>query len=328
MAMRKKGVAYLLLSLIFVTLLGTVYLTQEGYDHEDHHEATAARVGTMNSFIGDLHHDLDRAAYISGYRALLGMEEHLSQRGAFFDNQSAMEEAFRQAFLTGGYNGTSFPVLDNASFNDYLQRVDLQASQVGIDVNATVARVRLSQAKPWVVQVRFQGNFTITDERGAAWWEYTKNFTTDVPITGLKDPLYTVNTNGRVPNTITNHTLPPTGYVNDTNNDTAVLREFTEGSYYRTTDEAPSFLQRFTGDLAADEHGIESLVYLPALSDQGVVVHTDRSVVDHIYFSSSPDNSTDRCDIQGMSYTPDWFRLDQDHMDDYELDTLSSTSCG
>mgnify|MGYP006289445243 CR=1 FL=1 len=326
--MNRKGVLYLFLAVIFVTLFGTLYLTQHGYDHEDRHQAATTRVQTMDEFIEDLHADLDRAAYISGYRALIGMEEHVTQQGEYFRNRSVMEEAFRQAFLTGSYNGTLFAILHNASFNDYLDRVGRHADQVGIDVDATVTRVRITQATPWAIEVDFTGNFTITDERGAAWWEYNQSFTTTVPIRGLKDPLYTVNTSGRVPNTITRYQPPPTGYVNDTNNDTAALKEFVEDSYYRATDEAPTYLQRFTGNLAPAEDGIESIVHLPSLSDQGIVVHRDRSVVDHIYFSQSPDNTTDRCNIQNMDYTPDWFRLDQDHMDDYELDALYSESCG
>ena len=85
--------------------------------------------------------------------------------------------------------------------------------------------------------------------------------------------------------------------------------------------------------VSASDYGIESLVYLPAISDQGLDnedegFYRDRSVVDHIYFSQNPDTTNDHCSIQNMIYLPeDWFRLDNDHMDDYELTGLSSSNC-
>ena len=197
---------------------------------------------------------------------------------------------------------------------------------MGISANVTISNISLSQADPWTVEVEFFGEFNITDNRQAAWWEYNKTFRTYIPIFNLKDPLYTVNTQGRVPNVIMNFTIPADGFV-DASNNTAVLKVFVEESYYIASDEAPSFLQRFTNDVSSNENGIESIVYLPQLSDQGIVVKNDRSVVDHIYFSNSPGNSTDHCSISNMVYSPDWFRIDTDHLDTYKLDGLSYTTC-
>jgi hypothetical protein len=62
--------------------------------------------------------------------------------------------------------------------------------------------------------------------------------------------------------------------------------------------------------------------------DQGIVVHDDRSVVDHRYFAATSGNTSgDRCHIQGMLYTPDWFRIDADHVDDYGLANLTWNPC-
>ncbi|MBD3208890.1 hypothetical protein GF367_00540 [Candidatus Woesearchaeota archaeon] len=323
----KHGVLYLFLAVIFVALFAALFLTFQGYQYQDEQEVISLRVHTMDDFVADLHEDLDRAAFISGFRSLIGVEEYLSQRGTFFDNQSSMEESFRVVFLQGSYNGTDLFIMENASFTDYIERVRVQAQRIGLNLTVNITNVTIEQSTPWVVLVRFTGSFIVADNLHESWWNYTERFDTEVPIYGLKDPLYTVNTLGRVPNMINEYALPPEGYVDD-DNDTAVLKEFLEGSYYRESSGAPSFVQRFTNNLSSSPLGIESLVYLPALSDQGVVVKSDRGVVDHIYFSAGPDNSTDRCQVQNMIYTPDWFRLDQGHMDDYELDNLSSSPCG
>lgn len=325
--MNKKGLLYISLAIVFVIFFGLLYLTQNAYRMEDRQQVIANRIHTMDDFVKDIDVDIDRAAFISGFRALLGVEEYLSQKGAFFNNLSTMEEAFRDVFLNGSYNSTSLAIMDNASFNDYLSKVSVQASSIGLIVSVNVTNVTLHQVSPWIIHVEFISDFNISNADEQFWWAYQKNFTTEVSITGLKDPLYTVNTLGRVPNTINKYFLPATGYVNDTNNDTAVLKEFVEGSYYRASSDAPSFLQRFTNNITASPNGVESLVYLPALSDQGIIVQEDRSVVDYLYFSENPDNTTDRCQIQNMIYTPDWFRVDLAHMNDYELDGLSSSPC-
>lgn len=325
--MNRKGLLYISMAVIFVVLFGVLYLAQDSYRLQDREDVITSRAHTMDDFVKNLDVDIDRAAYIAGFRALLGTEEYLSQRGLFFDNRSAMEDAFREVFINGSYNGTALAIMQDANFGEYLSRVRTQAAGIGLETSINITDVDLEQVSPWHVHITFEGAFNISNADHQLWWDYEKNFTTDVSIIGLKDPLYTVNTLGRVPITVHEYPLPPTGFVNDSDNDTAVLKGFIQGSYYRASTSAPSFLQRFTNDLSPSPNGIESLVYLPSLSDQGIVVKEDRSVVDYLYFSTNPDSSTDRCSIQNMVFTPDWFRIDAAHLDDYELDGLSSIPC-
>ena len=64
------------------------------------------------------------------------------------------------------------------------------------------------------------------------------------------------------------------------------------------------------GNKEPNENGIESLVYLPDLSTQGIAVK-DKSVVDYIYFSNNyPASQT----IAGM---PAWFKIDNNHLSTY-----------
>jgi hypothetical protein len=323
----KKGILYLTFAIVFIMLISTLYLTYNAYQRTDRQQVITKRINTMNNFVIDINNDINRAAYISGFRALIGIEEYLTQKGMFFTNQTMLEEAFVIVFQEGAYNGTSLVIMENSSFNNYLGRVKQQAATTGIGVDINITHVTLEQLHPWIVHVTFTGIFNISNADNTFWWNYEKNFSTNILITGLKDPLYTVNTLGRVPNTIVSFTLPTTGFVNDTNNETDVLQAFVLDSYYKESPTAPSFLQRFTNNLSASPQGIESIVNLPALSDQGIVVLTDRSVVDYIYFSDTPNGATDRCNIQNMIYVPDWFRIDLAHMDDYELDGLSSSAC-
>ena len=63
--------------------------------------------------------------------------------------------------------------------------------------------------------------------------------------------------------------------------------------------------------MSANVNGIESLVNLQKLSSQGLQVQ-DKSVIDHIYFSSS---NPSKQHILGM---PSWFKLDDSHLAAYQ----------
>ncbi len=322
----KKGFLYLFLGITFLTLFAFLFLTYNEHAFQDKQTVVTTRIRSMDDFIVDLHSDLDRAAFISGYHAMLAVESYAVDNG-FFANQSAMELAFAEAFMNGTIDGASFPVMENSSFSEYLSRVEYQASLIGLTLHLTLTNVSIKQATPWALHVLFTSAVRLDDLSGIASWSFTANFETNVPIMGLIDPLYSVNTNGDVPATINNFTLPPEGFV-DASNNTEQLKLVSQGYFFRESNSSPIFLQRFTNDLSPSDLGIESLVDLPTINTLHGSVLKDRSIVDYIYFSSSPNTTTDRCQIQNMNLPPDdWFRLDAAHMDDYELDAMTSVPC-
>ncbi len=323
----RKGFMLLFASLILASVFLFLFFSFTNNGFDDSVSDFRERVFFVSSFVDSLRSDFERAVYIGSFRSLLALEDYVSSRGSFFSNESETESFFRESLVNGTINGSVMDIMNDSSLNSYLLKAGAHASAVGLLVNVSIVNVSLSQDDPWHVKVVVDSNNFVSDLNGLVWWDFNQTVVSVVPVIGLKDPLYSVNTLGLVPNTIRNFSLPSTGFVNESNNDTSVLRQFLEGMYYRASPDAPSLLHRFFNDLSPDVNGIESLVYLPALSDQGLVVFSDRSVVDHIYFSDVFDNSSDRCSIDGMIYSPDWFRIDGDHVDDYELGNLSYVPC-
>ena len=99
--------------------------------------------------------------------------------------------------------------------------------------------------------------------------------------------------------------------------DVSNLQKHVDNSLYINSSLAPSFLDRLQGKLSANANGIESLVNLQKLSNQGLSI-SSKSVVDYIYFSS---NNPSSYNINGMY---NWFRLDNDHLDIYKVRNLTS----
>jgi hypothetical protein len=106
-----------------------------------------------------------------------------------------------------------------------------------------------------------------------------------VPITDIKDPLYSVGTLGRSPNPVrgSNVSRP---YITAGGNPTRFLT-LVNTSVYVADPDAPSFLMRFTGNLSPSPYGIQSLINLETFRAQGFVPDPCRSIVDYRYFNGS-----------------------------------------
>ena len=97
--------------------------------------------------------------------------------------------------------------------------------------------------------------------------------------------------------------------------DVSNLKKHVENSYYINSSLAPGFLNRLQGKLSSNANGIESLVNLQKLSNQGITIKS-KSVVDYIYFS---ENNPVSYPIIGMQ---NWFRIDEAHLDIYDVRDL------
>ncbi|RME53749.1 hypothetical protein D6783_01000, partial [Candidatus Woesearchaeota archaeon] len=260
-----------------------------------------------------------RGEYIAGFRALLAMEQHVVETGAFLTDA---EQTYLEAFFNGTINGENVTIMENSSFSEYLSRVTLVAQETGMNITVNVTNIYLDQVEPWSIRVTAQLTINLTDQSGRFGWTQLKNFTVDIPIADIIDPLYSVNTLSRVPNTIRKTNI--TEFVNDAGdaNDTTNLQQFYNTSAYRASQTAPSILMRFEGNLSPSLYGIESMVNLNDLSLQDIPVNTERSVIDYLYWGTQP--TTDLCDVQNM---PSSFRIDTGHKETYEIDELNYTTC-
>jgi hypothetical protein len=316
--MNRRGYFYTVSVLFFAAIFLAVFFAQS--DISEPVTAQQERVASMDDFISDLHRDIDRAAFIAGFRSLIALEEHVADSGEYLTNLSAN---FTEAFTNGSVGGEAYEVLDNSTFQDYITRVQQEAQQFGLRLNITLLNVTLYHISPWQVSVDYAANISVNDSRGTSRWYYTQFFSTQVNLFGLRDPLYSVETNNKLPNSIDRFDNFDE-FVDDAGdaNDTTVLQAFLSEGYYTASDLAPNFLMRFTGNFSADEFGIESLVNLEDLDAQGEIVSTTRSVVDHVYFTTA--GSADWCSVQNM---PEYFRLDDEHRIQFEIDELDYSPC-
>jgi hypothetical protein len=301
---------YTLVTIVLLVALANIFFTQTRYDGHDRQTAVEERVRSIDGFIKGLERDSQRASYIAGFRAFIAMEQHITSTG---EPIADVDAVFKQIFINGTYSNTSYFIMENSSFNEYLARVQYEAGQQGIAFNATISNVTLWQSDPWNVQVDYTLAANVTDNRGTASWIIERRFTGSIPVADLRDPLFTSRTYGRI-----QRVIKPTnvsGFVDDAGNknDTTELMLHFNNSYYAAAGRGPSMLMRFAGNLSDSEFGIESLVDADEFAAQSLPVNSTASVVDYRYFSGVKATA---CGIQNL---PSRIKLAESDLEVYEV---------
>ncbi len=313
--MNKKGMVYLLtVSFLTVSLL-LIFLSHQAFEFQESQRIESSKIYAMDDFIKDVNSDVVRVLEITGYRAFVAMEDYVSVSGEFFDDK---ESVMAEAISDGTIRGSSAILMDESSLEDYFKRLNAISEQRGIKANYSIINVSLEHKSPWDVELSVFMNIFILDVQETAKWNYTKEFSSEISIYGLRDPLYSVMTQNRVPNIIRSQ--------NQSLDSGPVLEEHIRNGHYVESDDAPSFLQRFENDLEPSEFGIESIVYLRDLSQQDIPVDLARPKVDFIYFNDLEIEDL-ACDFTQI---PEDLHLvlPEDRLDLYGLsDSSYSTNC-
>ena len=318
----RRGFTYLLVTSFFVVVLLGVFFTTSAYKYQDQESMQQIRIRAMNDFVRNLNTDVHRAAYISAFRAMLALEDHVSTTGQYLTD---INSSFRETFFYGTINGTSSLIMQNSTFNDYLYKVRQLASSTGITLDMNVTSIRMMQEDPWDIDVYILMNITAVDNKNTASWNINKEYLTSIPIDNLRDPIYSKNTFNRVPNVV--HKLNASALVNGTN--TSNLQKHIEGSYYLASPYAPNFVMRFEGNTNPDPNGIESIVDVNALASASfegdILVDQNKIKIDYIYFNTANTSLTKVCNVQNIP-SGDYFVISSDRPDLYQITGLNYTN--
>lgn len=332
MEMNKRAVFFTFIALFVIILVVAVVTTRDTYRYRERSNAISSRVRTMNNFIQDFEEDLERELFIGGYRALISMNSYVRQ---IQDYVTDIDDTFTEILVNGTADDGNITMTlmkqetQGADINSWVARVNEEAAKMNIRTSVKVNKVTIQHVTPWVVEVKLNATVNISDVKGLASWVFDKGYEQQFSIVGFEDPLYTVETADKVTNLIN---ITPNMTFVDSNNDTGVLEEHLLKSYYINNIDAPSFLMRFEGDFSASPFGIESMVNVEELFEQGLFVK-NRSVIDYLYFgnSSSTGVGKDYCDFTDLDIdVRELFRLERvpdDHLVIYGVKNLTKSPC-
>jgi hypothetical protein len=308
MSNKKRGIIFTVAAIVLSVVIILSFTVYTEYRLKEKMNVIETRIITMNNFIKDIEQDLEKGIYISSFRALLSMSQYIASNGTFIDDPQG---TFDELFINGTMDNQGAYLMEESTFTDWIDRIQQQADKIDIIANFEVNEVTLSQEDPWHILVSANVDMDVQDKKQTSSWNINKDIKTNISIDGLEDPLYLVNSYGRLTNTI--RSSPFENFVIGSNIDNLLVQ--INESYYIATNMSPNFLMRLEGDLSSSEEGIESLVNLQEFIDQGISIKT-RSTIDYIYFGNQ--TTTD----YRVNGTPYWFRLDSEHISVYEVEDL------
>jgi len=275
MVLSKRGILFTLVTIIILSLFMASYTT---YTFFKDRSSINNRIMTLNNFVSSLEQDIPREIYISSYRAIFLIDKYELNNGVFVAN---VNDSLNELFFNGTINGTSEALMDDATFSSIEGFLSANAKKINANVVLQNPTISISQVSPWNMKVVFNITLSVKDKNNLAEWTRNSSVVTFIPVQNFNDPVYSVNTAGRIVNKINK-----TSYSNFVSGaDYTNLTNQFHNSLYMASVSAPSFLMRLEGNLSASPNGIESLVNPQKLISQNIIVKY-KSVVDYIYFSN------------------------------------------
>src|SRR3989344_4962519 len=292
----KKAIFYTIAAIALTAVIFVTYSTYTSNRLSERMDSIETRIDTLNFFVKDVEEDLVNGVYIAGFRSLLSFGQYVSTNGSYINN---LDSSFKESFLNGTINGQQLSLMEDSTFTDWANRISIESGKTGVDFGFVINDIDLNHTAPWTVEIGIDVNLSINDNKNTSSWKRSRRLTAKIDITGFEDPLYIINSNGRVTNSITKTNI--TSFVVSGN--VANLIEHMNNSYYIAHNDSPSFLMRLEGNLGNSSMGIESLVNLEEFQQQGLALK-DRSIVDYIYFGTKTTTNF------RINATPEWFKID------------------
>ena len=303
----KKAMFFTIIAILLVTssILSFTLITH--YTNYNKMKVVEIRAYTMNNFIHNIERDMERAIYISGFRALVSIDNYIITNGTFVSDVDAV---FFEAMTNGTINGIEQPVMVNQTIIDWQNKIIKKAEDAGLIVNITIFNIDIEHNSPWEIKVSAMMNFSLTDSFNTAYWKRDNVVISNyIDITGFEDPVFSLNTGGLITRTIEKSNVTQW-------NVTTLKQHLSLGTYVNNTN-APSFLMRLENNLAPSPYGIESLVNTNELIIYGIQVKNETSV-DYLYWGSGGINNTRIDGITNSGYP--FFKLDNDHVTFYRVE--------
>ena len=303
--LKKRGIFYTTAAIALTVVIIATYGFYSKYRLSDRMDVIQTRIETVNFFIKDIEADIQNGVYIAGFRTLLSFNQFIATNGSFIDDVNV---GFKESFLNGTINQQQLSLMKDSTFIDWANKISAEADKIGIKFDFIINDVKLNQSDPWSVDIGINISLDIRDKRNTSYWIRDRYLKTKISIIGFEDPLYIVNSKGRVTNAIIKTNI--TNFV--INGKVDNLLKHMNNSWYIAHNDSPNFLMRLEGNLGNSTVGIESLVNLDKFLAQGLTLK-DRSIVDSIYFGTKTTTNF------RINNTPEWFKIDQEHLETYQV---------
>lgn len=158
------------------------------------------RINSMNNLHESIVRDMKKALDIITIRAIsVSVSYTVVEGNPLPDADSALEDLIQ----LGTLNGQPQPLMINATFGNWTEKMAEVGLLKGFYVNITCISLKVKPYDSWNLEVQTDLVINITDLQGVASLNRSEKINALVNLEGLEDPLYPLNTGGQASNFIT-----------------------------------------------------------------------------------------------------------------------------
>jgi hypothetical protein len=302
-----KGILFSLIIFFIAIFLAIFLLTQRSsVSFYSTQKALENRIESMLSLVKNTFDDSERAIEIIGRRACVAAINYVVTNGTPL---SSANETIVELMVNGTLNSTPQPLMEYATIKDWSDTLEYLIETQGFDAEIEISNLTVSPYDSFNLQIDYSIKVKISDLRTRTNITKLEKKSVILNIEYLEDPLYPLNTYGRVVNTI----VKSPHWLNYSSSDTTNLQDDLNNSYYHPSLYGASFLDRLEGKYFVQEKyrrenpiGLESFVNKDKILTSGLPVNYNQTNIDYLYFSNA---NVAAYKIAGM---PDSFRLDNE----------------
>jgi len=195
----RKGIMFSFI-MVFITLsvLALIAIQNSLVTQRREQIFVETRINSMNNMYESMIKDIDKSLQIISRRAVSVAFSNVSVSEAGIPPQPLDEanETLTELILNGTLEGTSEPLMENATFIYWIDRIKELSILKGFDMDVCINSLEVKPYDYLHLLVKTEMDINISDKQGVAEINRSVQVNSIVSLEGLEDPLYPLYTNG------------------------------------------------------------------------------------------------------------------------------------
>lgn len=244
---------------------------------ESQTKTSAVISSELKNFIESSEVDFKRALTISGKSAVASSVNLVVSTGVALVNST---QTLSELTLSGTINNQPIPLMEGNSISNWSSKLASKGSKYFMNSTTQINYVYVNQSTPFSID--FTASLTVNASIESYGTKISKTFikTIQVPLQGIEDPLYQLNSNGLISRII--------ALNSSTLNKVNALDNFVNAKQYVQSQNGPSFLDRLEGKTNLSIGiGVESIININEFIAQEVQIKQGKTMIDYLYFSNA-----------------------------------------
>ncbi|MHA1743024.1 MAG: hypothetical protein ACTSV6_02085, partial [Candidatus Heimdallarchaeota archaeon] len=264
------------------------------------------RIDAMLGFYNSIVFDSKKSLEIIGRRAVSAAINYVISNGIPL---SSSNDTINELITNGSIDGVPQGLMESSTIRDWENAIEYIGSSQGFQTSISTEEIFIQPEDSFHLSISYVISINISDTITQTNISKTSSNSLLLNLENFEDPLYPLNTYGRVVNVI----KESPHWNNYSSEDSTNLNDDLNNSYYHPSLYGASFLDRLEGKYFVQDKyskstpiGLESFVNKEKILYSGLPVDEDLTNIDYLYFSES---GVPAYSISGM---PSNFRLDNE----------------